>query len=289
MAARRPAGATATHRPAGAGRGQRTAPATHGQTGASRARRKAPATQGPAGAWPALDRHSRGVVCACDVPSLDALARLLEAIDPVEGLVGYKLGSLLTLRYGLGEVMKAVRKLTARPVLYDHQKAGLDIPSMAREYAAACREAGVDALILFPLAGPSGVDAFVGETLRVGLRPVVGGALPLKDYTTRGGGYVAPTALGRIAERAWTLGARDFIVPATDLPAVRAHARRFAGREGSRLFLPGIGALGGELGQAFAAAGDLATYAIIGRAIYAAPRPGETARRFAGEALALGA
>ena len=233
----------------------------------------------------ALEGRSHGIVCACDLDRLDDVVRLIEAIDPVDGLAGYKLGSLLTLRYGLVEVVRQLRKVTAKALLYDHQKAGLDIPSMAAHYAAACREAGVDALILFPLAGPTAVDAFVGETLRAGLTPVVGGALPLPDYQARGGGYVSAAAPGRIAERAFELGARDFVVPATDVASVRRHARRFAAREPTRLFLPGIGALGGEIKKAFAAALGLSTFAIIGRAIYPAPRPEEAASRFGDEAL----
>lgn len=232
-----------------------------------------------------LDRRSHGVVCACDLDRLEDVTRLIEAIDPVDGLVGYKLGSLLTLRYGLVEVVRRLRQVTAKALIYDHQKAGLDIPSMAAHYAATCRDAGVDGLILFPLAGPTAVDAFVGEPLRLGVAPIVGGALPLSDYKARCGGYVVATALGRIAERAFALGARDFIVPATDVAAIRRHARRFGPRGRTRLFLPGIGALGGEIEKAFAAAGGLSTYAIIGRAIYGAPAPAEAARRFADEAL----
>jgi orotidine-5'-phosphate decarboxylase len=234
-----------------------------------------------------LDAHPRGIVCACDVDQLEDTARLLEAVDGVDGLVGYKIGSLLALRYGLTETVKALRGMTAKLLLYDHQKAGLDVPSMAAPYVRSCRDAGVDGLILFPLAGPTAVDAFVGETLGAGLRPVVGGALPLPDYAWRHGGYVAAGALARIAERAFALGARDFVVPATDLTAVRRHVRQFAHRAPTRLFMPGIGALGGELAQCFAAAGPCSTYAIIGRAIYAAPRPAEAARRFAEEALAF--
>ena len=100
----------------------------------------------------ALEACSHGVVCACDLDRLDDVVRLVEAIDPVDGLAGYKLGSLLTLRHGLVEVVRRLRAVTAKALLYDHQKAGLDIPSMAAPYAAACREAGVDALVLFPLA-----------------------------------------------------------------------------------------------------------------------------------------
>jgi orotidine-5'-phosphate decarboxylase len=232
-----------------------------------------------------LARSRRGIVCACDVENLEAVACLVEQIDAVEGLVGYKFGSLLTLRDGLPAVTRAFRKLTAKPLFYDHQKAGLDIPSMADEFVSACRDAGVDALVLFPLAGPGAVDAFVGATLKAGLLPVVGGALPLPDYLTSGGGYVAADALTRIAERAFALGARDLIVPATDVAAIQAHARAFASSD-TRLFLPGIGPLGGEIGRAFAAAPGCATFAIIGRAIYADPNPGQAARRMAQAALA---
>lgn len=236
----------------------------------------------------ALDRQPRGLVCACDVDTLDRATRLVEAVDGVDGVVGYKLGSLLALRHGLARTVEALRRATRRALIYDHQKAGLDVPSMAGEYTAVCRDAGVDALVLFPLAGPTAVDAFVGGALAAGLRPVVGGALPLPDYLARGGGYVAGGALGRIAERAWGLGARDFIVPATEPGAIRRQARLFAGRGPFRLFLPGIGALGGQIRTAFAAAGEGPAYAIVGRAIYAAPDPRAAARRLAEEALAPG-
>ena len=234
-----------------------------------------------------LQRRRHGIVCACDLDDLDAVSRLLEAIDPVEGLVGYKLGSLLTLRHGLAPVVDAFRKVTAKPLFYDHQKAGLDIPSMAAEYVAVCRDAGVDALILFPLGGPTAVDAFVGETLKAGLLPVVGGALPLPDYLVEGGGYVAGSALGRIIERAFALGARDFVVPATEAATIRREAARLAAKDAVRLFVPGIGPLGGDITNAFSAAPALMTYAIVGRALYAAPEPAEAARRLAAEALAF--
>jgi orotidine-5'-phosphate decarboxylase len=233
-----------------------------------------------------LARHRRGIVCACDVGDLDTAAGLVSAIDDIDGLVGYKLGSLLALQHGLPTVTRAFRERTDKLLLYDHQKVGLDIPSMAGVFAPACRDAGVDALVLFPVAGPSAVDAFVGATLKAGLLPVVGGALPLPDYLTSHGGYVAADALTRIAERAFALGARDFIVPATDAAAIRAHCRTFAGKD-TRLFLPGIGPLGAEIGRAFAEAPGCATFAIIGRAIYADPNPREAVRRLGAEALAV--
>ncbi len=231
-------------------------------------------------------RH--GIVCATDLDDLEAISRLLHGIDAVDALIGYKFGSLLALRFGLATVVKAFRRLTSKWLIYDHQKAGLDIPSMAPEFAAVCREAGMDALILFPVAGPGSVDAFVSATLKVGLTPIVGGALPLPDYLIGGGGYVAEDSLPRILDRAHALGARDFIIPATDDTAIRQHALTFAARGGTRLFMPGIGPLGGDIARSFEAARPLASYAIIGRAIYAAKDPAEAARRLAGEARSFG-
>ena len=49
--------------------------------------------------------------------------------------------------------------------------------------------------------------------------------------------------------------------------------------------MPGIGPLGGDMTRAFAAAAGVSSFAIVGRAIYAAPDPGQAARRLAAEAL----
>ena len=49
-------------------------------------------------ALPPFERHSHGIICACDLDRLEDVSRVVEAIDPVEGVVGYKLGSLLSLR-----------------------------------------------------------------------------------------------------------------------------------------------------------------------------------------------
>jgi orotidine-5'-phosphate decarboxylase len=232
--------------------------------------------------------HRHGIVCATDLDDLEAIARLLELIDPVPALVGYKFGSLLALRFGLTTVVKTFRGLTSKRLIYDHQKAGLDIPSMAPEFAAVCRDAGMDALILFPVAGPGSVEAFVGATLEAGLLPIVGGALPLPDFLIPGGGFVAEDALPRILDHAYALGARDFIIPATDPVAIRTHAAKFSARGGCRLFMPGIGPLGGDITRAFEAARPLDSFAIIGRAIYAATDPAAAAGRLAREAQSFG-
>src|SRR5919205_2842036 len=165
-----------------------------------------------------------GVIPALDVETVNELQRLVEMTHDIEGIVGYKLGVVGALRLGLRGAAQAVRDITDLPIIYDHQKAGPDIPDMAGKYVLICKDAGVDSLILFPLAGQRSVQEFVGHAQREGLVPVVGGALPFEEYYVSGGGYVADNVLERIFDLSITLGVADFVVPANDPEAVGRYA-----------------------------------------------------------------
>lgn len=227
-----------------------------------------------------------GVIPALDVESVDELRRLVEMTHDIEGIVGYKLGVVGALRLGLSGAVQAVREITDLPIIYDHQKAGPDIPDMAGKYVSICKDAGVDGLILFPLAGERSVREFVGHARLEGLVPIVGGALPFAEYYVSGGGYVADDVLERIFSLSATLGVADFVVPANDPETVRRHAESLkAGVERPGAFLPGIGALGGSIEEAFAAAAGCRRYAVVGRGIYRSDDPRARARQLGEEAL----
>ena len=235
-------------------------------------------------------RTSHGIVPALDPANLDGIKRLVAATTRIEGIVAYKLGLTATLRLGLPLAVRELRSLTDLPLIYDHQKAGPDVPDMAAKFTAICAEAGVDALILFPTAGPRAVAAFAGGAIREGLLPIVGGDLPLPDYNVSGGGYVADDALSRIVTAAVAIGVDHFVIPANNPDRVGVLARQMQDELGRppSLFLPGIGALGGSIGATFAAApAGSRLYAVIGRAIYGASDPAEAARILTAEALAF--
>ena len=231
----------------------------------------------------------RGIVPALDLDDFDDILRLVEATTGVEGVVAYKIGLTSVLQQGLAESVRRIRAVSSLPILYDHQKAGLDIPSMGPKLAALAAQAGVDGLILFPLGGPSSLASFVGASLDSGLLPIVGAELPLADYTISGGGFVADDVLTRVIGLATGLGVNRFVVPANAPARVRVVAQQIlsTGKDPA-LYLPGIGELGGTIQAAFEAAAGARTYAIIGRAIYAAANRAEAANRLAGEALERG-
>ncbi|MGE0744513.1 MAG: orotidine 5'-phosphate decarboxylase / HUMPS family protein [Rhodospirillales bacterium] len=231
-------------------------------------------------------KTTHGIVPALDADTLDGIAKVVASTTRIEGVVAYKVGLTATLRLGLEGAIRMLRAITDLPLIYDHQKAGPDVPDMAAKFAATCKAAGADGLILFPIAGPRAVDEFVGHSHQNRLMPVVGGDLPLPDYNVSGGGYIADDALGRIFERAIGHGADHFVVPANVPEKVAAHARTLLERiDQPTLFLPGIGALGGSIAAAFAAAKGCRCYAVVGRAIYGAVDPNEAAKQLAGEAL----
>lgn len=231
-------------------------------------------------------RTTHGIIPALDMDSADTIRRVVESTSGIEGVVGYKLGLTMVLRLGLAEAVRQLKEVTDLPILYDHQKAGPDVPDMAGKFCRLCAESGADGLILFPLAGPRAVDEFVGGSLENGLLPVVGGDLPLTDYNASGGGYVVDNALDLIFERATNLGARHFIVPGNTADKVQHHAERLtAVIDRPQLVIPGIGALGGSIGDCFAAASGCNAYAVVGRAIYGADDPTAAARELAQQAL----
>ena len=228
-----------------------------------------------------------GICIALDAEKVDESLRVVEATTDVPGVVGYKLGLTVVLRLGLAGAVQKLRGATNLPIIYDHQKAGPDVPDMAVKFCATCREAGVDGLILFPTAGPRAVSAFVGESFRNRLLPIVGGDLPFPDYNAAGGGYVIDNALDLIFDRAMAIGADHFVVPGNTPDKLRHHAARLRERiDVPVLLVPGIGPLGGTLTDAVKAAPGCRVFGVVGRAVYAAPDPRAAAKRLVDEALA---
>lgn len=232
-------------------------------------------------------RAPHGIIVALDAATVDACKRTVDATCAVDGVVGYKLGMTTVLRLGLAETVRQFRGHTDLPLLYDHQKAGPDVFDMAAKFAALCAEAHVDGLILFPTAGPRAVQGFVGETLAHGMLALVGGDLPFPDYNVSGGGYVADDALERIFATAIEAGADHFIVPGNTPEKLRHHAGWIRERLPTAVFVvPGIGPLGGRIGELVGAAGGSSVYGVVGRAVYDAPDPGAAARALVDEAMA---
>ena len=214
--------------------------------------------------------YRRSVIPACDVASLPQLEMLVEATCKVSGIGGYKIGLKLGLGFGLKLVVDTIKEQTNLPVIYDHQKAGNDIPEMGLDFAEEAKEAGVDAVILFPFAGPKTEQAWIKACREAGLEVLVGGHMTHEKFLASEGGFIDDHAPYEIYKIAAELGVKDFIVPGNKPGFVlkyREHLENILGSRKFTLYAPGFISQGGDISKTGQVAGEN-WHAIVGSAIY---------------------
>ncbi len=212
----------------------------------------------------------RSIIPACDISTLEDFEDLVQQTADVNGIGGYKIGFELGLGFSLLAVVAAARKHTDKPIIYDHQKAGTDIPDTGKNFAEVCKKAGVDAVILFPQAGPETERAWIYHALDKGLKVIVGGRMTHPAYSVSEGGYITDEGaldMYRLAARA---GVNNFVVPGNK-PDVIKQIRAVVEAEGVSpvFYAPGFVTQGGKIEDATKVAGDN-WHAIVGRGIYQA-------------------
>jgi orotidine-5'-phosphate decarboxylase len=193
----------------------------------------------------------------------------------LDAVVGYKIGFALALRFGLRKVVEIVRDLCDLPVIYDHQKAGTDIPQMGAAFARCCSECGISGVIIFPQAGPETLRAFVEAISDHQMVPIVGGLMTHPGYLQSEGGFIADHAPATIYAKALELGVTHFVVPANRTGQTRRYLADVLSRGEYPLsfLLPGIGSQGGQIEDSLDAVAGHRGYVIVGSAIYNADNP----------------
>jgi orotidine-5'-phosphate decarboxylase len=213
-----------------------------------------------------------GIILACDVPSLQDLTVLVQCGEKSKVVVGYKVGFALGLRFGLSQVVDTIRSVSSCPVIYDHQKAGTDIPRMGTSLAQCCKDAGINGIIVFPQAGPKTMVAFIEAIRRVGLTPIIGGAMTHPAFLRSEGGYIDDSAPSEIYCKAVENGVDHFVIPGNRPDLIHKYVSEISNMiECTNILMPGIGTQGGQIDKAFSAASGHKCYAIVGSTIYDAP------------------
>ncbi|MFH1133997.1 MAG: orotidine 5'-phosphate decarboxylase / HUMPS family protein [Nanoarchaeota archaeon] len=214
----------------------------------------------------AIIPEQQTLIPACDVASLEKLQHLVQATADLPGIGGYKIGFELVIPFGMATVVKTIHGLTKKPIIYDHQKAGTDIPDTGDKFMQVCK--GVDAVILFPQAGPITQKRWIEAAQEAGMPVIIGGEMTHPGFLANDGGYLSNDAPDRIYQLAATLGVRDFVVPGNK-PERISHYRELLESMGIEptFYSPGFVSQGGELTTAAAVAGER-WHAIVGRALY---------------------
>lgn len=214
--------------------------------------------------------RDKSIIPACDVDA-QRYEQIVQETHDIPQVGAYKIGAALALSVGLQKVVQIARQYTHKPLIYDHQKAGNDIPEIGTEFAAAVQRCGIDAVILFPLAGPATQTAWIQSAKNVGLAVIVGGYMTHERFLVSDGGYVADqAAMEKIYMNSAFDGVSDYVVPGNKPEAIQRIRTLLSSRGVNPvLYAPGFISQGGNISEAAAVAGPR-WHAIVGRAIYEA-------------------
>ncbi|MBI4160460.1 MAG: hypothetical protein HY506_00960 [Candidatus Yanofskybacteria bacterium] len=215
----------------------------------------------------------KSVIPACDVDSLSKLGQLLAATDSIDGIGAYKVGFRLAIR-GLAQAVNMIKRAAPdKPVIFDGQKFGNDIPDLGPEFVGDLASCGVDAVIIFPFAGPETQRVWTEACMKKGLHVIVGGEMTHAKFLYSDGGYVhdrAPTEMYSIGV---AMGVRDFVVPGNNPKKVWKYRQLIehlcadTDEKQYRLKAPGFVSQNGDITETGKVAGDYWD-AIVGSAIY---------------------
>lgn len=210
----------------------------------------------------------KSVIPACDVPTLEMLQQIVGETSSVEGIGAYKIGFELVILNGMKAVIETIRSSSDLPIIYDHQKAGTDIPDNGIKFMRACK--GVNAIILFPLAGPDTEQAWIKAAQESNMDIIVGGEMTHKGYLESDNGFLKDDMPTRAYTIAANLGVADFVVPGNKPEKIKEYRKMIEAMNLEPVFYsPGLIIQGGSITAGAKAAGER-WHAIIGRGIYQA-------------------
>lgn len=220
--------------------------------------------------------QEHGIVVALDGMSIDRVEEVIKELRELEFIVGYKISSDMALQGGLEIAVHQVKWLSGnKPVIYDHQKFGTDVPDICKAMVCSFADAGVDAFIMFPFAGPATLIAVLNEAKNIPeLIPIVGGLMTHPEFLVSEGGNV--TNVSNMFATSSMLGCRAFVLPGNKIEQAHNQLRNID--PSSSLFFPGIGAQSGQIHD-LKGFQNRPVYAIVGRAITSAFDPADAAQR----------
>jgi orotidine-5'-phosphate decarboxylase len=228
--------------------------------------------------------RTRKMIPALDITDLEQIKELIKKIDDSDFIYGYKAGFSLGLTHGLPKVVDAIRSVSDKPIIYDHQKAATDIPDTGKLFNEIMKNSGINEVILFPQAGPVTLKAWVEAVIANDMKVIVGGIMTHPAFVESEGGFIRDEAVTEIYKLAYENGARDFVVPLTKSDATRKLYETAGLDESCNFYSPGYGKQGGDPAQF-----DFIKthYIIVGRALFAAADPAEYVRETEEELLKI--
>lgn len=225
-----------------------------------------------------IDR-TRSLIIACDVP-LPLYRQILKRTSDIDEVGAYKIGLVLALKYGLPKVVQITKDYTDKPIILDYQKAGNDIPEIGYKFAKIAKQAGVDAVIILPLAGPTTQHSWISAAYEENLGVIIGGLMSHKNFLRSDNGYISDDAIKEIYGSQNDGRINDFYIAGNNPKKIRKLTEFIRGiRSDPVFYFAGLGKQGGSISDLVKIVGDN-WHAIIGRDIYESGNIREATLRF---------
>ncbi|HKZ45467.1 MAG TPA: hypothetical protein VJ343_02065 [archaeon] len=246
-----------------------------------------------------------GIIPALDISLVTEKSKfqnVVRSTADVDGVLGYKLSGLYSLRKGLettaqtlNEAIDSLNKnLSGRhKKILDYQKFGSDGGAFMKGLVRDNHEL-VDAFIYFPFTGPMGQKAIIEEIRKYKKVPIAGGKVTFVGAPESEGGYIPDSVINRMYLNSVLLDVPNYVFPASrpdDCQFYKGLLEKLLKEIGQKpnFFPTGLGKQGGDLIKAM----DILSpsnspsnvYFIVGREISEAPDPREAARKLAEVAL----
>ena len=226
-----------------------------------------------------LIKYNKSILPALDIEDLDVIQTVVKGTCNLEKIGGYKIGITTILLHGLPTISKIIRNFTTLPIIIDGQKWGTDIPNQPKQIVPILKRY-IDAVIIFPLAGPETQKVWMQTCKDEGLHTIVGGEMTHKGFSN----FITTEMSEQIYHRAIEAGITDFVVPGNKPDRIAYYKNMFEEDEvpNFTLYSPGLVAQGGEITESGKIAGEN-WHAIVGRGIYEADDIGKAVEEYSSQ------
>ena len=203
-----------------------------------------------------------------DIERKNLEEKYIEVAKSVAGSVAaIKAGYPLVLKNGLN-IITRIKEEAGVPVIADFKIA--DVPHICNQIASCAFGAGADAAIAQGFVGKDSLEGVVEAAEANGGK----GVIVVPNMSHDGGKMFIQKFTDQMIDMAEEAGATGVIGPATRPEDVKSMRSKIG--DEMLLLTPGIGAQGGRPGDAIRSGAD---YEIVGRAIYTAESPRESAEK----------
>jgi hypothetical protein len=168
-----------------------------------------------------------GVLIDINNPEKSTVAEIITATKEIDYVVGYRLGVRPMIRNGVMDIVDLIKNQTSKPLIYDHQKFGNDLPEICSgDILDDIRDSGIDGIVILPLAGRKVLESIINKCNKINLLPVVCGDLSYTGYFRSEDGYIENDIQQKIYLDAASLGVSHMLMSCNRIDRIKIYCHQ---------------------------------------------------------------